>query len=66
FDPRMWLDFSDPKWDRARSQLQGLVDHCLDPSLQRRRPGLGSYREQIGHYHSDVSLRVHSKPSPRQ
>ncbi|PON52736.1 hypothetical protein PanWU01x14_206970 [Parasponia andersonii] len=57
FDPRVWLDFSDPKWDRARNQLQGLVDHCLDPSLQRRRPGLGSYREQTGHYHADVSLR---------
>ncbi|PON75349.1 hypothetical protein PanWU01x14_043160 [Parasponia andersonii] len=66
FDPRVWLDFSDPKWDRARNQLQGLVDHCLDPSLQRRRPGLGSYREQTGHYHADVSLRVRSKPAPRQ
>ncbi|PON45876.1 hypothetical protein PanWU01x14_255480 [Parasponia andersonii] len=57
FDPRVWLDFSDPKWDRARSQLQGLVDHCLDPSLQRKRPELGSYRERTGHYHSDISLR---------
>ncbi|PON53970.1 hypothetical protein PanWU01x14_198480, partial [Parasponia andersonii] len=45
-------------WDHARNQLQGLVDHCLDSSLQRRRPGLGSYWEQTGHYHSDVSLRV--------
>ncbi|PON78149.1 hypothetical protein PanWU01x14_021310 [Parasponia andersonii] len=59
------LDFSDPKWDRARNQLQGLVEHCLDPLLQRRRPGLGSYREQTGHYHSDVFLRVRSKLAPR-
>ncbi|PON56437.1 hypothetical protein PanWU01x14_181300, partial [Parasponia andersonii] len=66
FDPHVWLDFSDSKWDRAWSQLQGLVDHCLDPSLQRRRPGLGSYWEQTWHYHSDVSLRVRSKPAPRQ
>ncbi|PON40556.1 hypothetical protein PanWU01x14_296920, partial [Parasponia andersonii] len=66
FDPRVWLDFSDPKWDRARNQLQGLVDRCLDPSLQRRRPGLGSYREQTGHYHADVSQRVRTKPASRQ
>ncbi|PON34404.1 hypothetical protein PanWU01x14_344660, partial [Parasponia andersonii] len=64
FDPCVWLDFSNTKWDRARNQLQGLVDHCLDPSLQRRRPGLGSYWEQIRHYHSDVSLRVCSRPIP--
>ncbi|PON64958.1 hypothetical protein PanWU01x14_121350, partial [Parasponia andersonii] len=66
FNPRVWLDFSDPKWDRARNQLQGLVNHCLDPSLQRRRSGLSSYREQIGHYHSDVSLRVRTRPASRK
>ncbi|PON64630.1 hypothetical protein PanWU01x14_123420, partial [Parasponia andersonii] len=66
FNPRVWLDFSDPKWDRARTQLQGLVNHCLDPSLQRKRPRLGSHQEQTGHYHSDVSLRVHPRPASRR
>ncbi|PON52204.1 hypothetical protein PanWU01x14_210460 [Parasponia andersonii] len=42
--------------------LAGINSLLLDLSqrqaeLRRRRPGLGSYREQTGHYHADVSLR---------
>ncbi|PON65078.1 hypothetical protein PanWU01x14_119950, partial [Parasponia andersonii] len=63
FGPRVWLDFSDHKWERARNQLHGLVDHCLDSSLQRRRLRLGSHRERIGHCHSNVSLGVCPRPA---